>query len=59
MRQRDYISPLQAEKIVSIIRLAQNDSGKLSFEEKAILRRIGRLGLAFNARRRIFGTLDL
>jgi hypothetical protein len=59
MRQRDYISPLQAEKIVSIIRLAQNDSGKLSFEEKAILRRIGRLGLAFNARRKIFGTLDL
>ena len=58
MLNRGYINRQEAKTISEILKRIETSNTNLLAEEKEELQRVGRLGLAFNARRRIFGTLD-
>ena len=58
MLNRGYINRQEAKTISEILKRIETSNTNLLAEEKEKLQRVGRLGLAFNARQRIFGTLD-
>lgn len=58
MRKRETITKEKAAKISRIIKQIRNGKRNLLAEDIEELRNIGRLGLAFCSRLRIFGTLD-
>lgn len=58
MFQRGYINEQEKKQISAIIKQIKTTNKNLSKQEQEKLQRVARLGLAFNARQRIFGTLD-
>ena len=58
MLKRETISEQKAQRISKIIQQAKSEARKLSLEERAELRNVGRLGLAFSSRLKILGTIN-
>jgi hypothetical protein len=58
MLEREYITDHEAQEINEILQQVKANNQNLSEQDKAKIQRVARLGLAFNARLRIFGTLD-
>ena len=58
MLEREYITDHEAREINEILQQVKANNQNLSEQDTAKIQRVARLGLAFNARLRIFGTLD-
>lgn len=57
MQSKETITKDKAQKISKIIERAKNNPSNLSSEDKNQLQSVGRLGLAFSSRLRIWGTI--
>ena len=58
MRRKETITEEKAQRISKVIEQVKNDPRNVSVEEREELQSIGRLGLAFSSRMRIWGTID-
>ena len=58
MRQKETITEETAQRIFKVIDRVKNDPRNVSVEDREELQSIGRLGLAFSSRLRIWGTID-
>ena len=57
MRTKETITEKKAQRISKLVEETRSDRQNLSVEDKNELQSIGRLGLAFSSRRRIWGTI--
>lgn len=58
MRRKETITEEKAQRISKVIEQVKNDPRNVSVQEREELQSIGRLGLAFSSRMRIWGTID-